>query len=136
MVCAVTLSLPYLERNRYNIRADHEALRWTPTTTEETRKLSRCRLRLSEFEFDIVPSAGMKQKAVDALLSLTTKGDNKTALVDDIPVLTVSQAFCACAPRTEIIDSDFIEEAKRSFFHFTPDICILADITENEKAEM
>lgn len=53
-------------------------------------KLARRCLRLSEFVFDVVHSAGIKQQAADELSRLKTKGEEVTPLNDEVPVLTTS----------------------------------------------
>lgn len=52
-------------------------------------KLGRWRIKLSEFEFDIVHSAVIKNQAGDAILRLPVDGTNKTKPNDHIPLLTL-----------------------------------------------
>lgn len=47
-------------------------------------------LRLSEFHFDVIHRAGIKNPATDALLRLATQDSDKMSLEDDIPELSVS----------------------------------------------
>lgn len=75
----------------------------------------------------------MKQQTVDALSRFKTKGEHKVIVHDEVPVPTVSQAFFACAPQTEITNIEFISGRKSMFFFFILDSCIRAGITNNEK---
>lgn len=95
------------------------------------RKLVRWRLRFSEFEFDIVHRTGIKHQYADTLPNLMTRDEDKTALDIEYSVLTVSQAFFACSPQTEITDLEFVGEPKRTFVLFTPKLSIVPGITES-----
>lgn len=59
-------------------------------TYKASDKLSRCRERYLEFEFDIVHSAGIKHEAADAISSLPTDGADNIKLNDDILVLAIT----------------------------------------------
>lgn len=87
-----------LEGTRFTIPTDHEALRWILSMTEATGKPARWRLRLTEFEIDIVHRAGVKRKAADALSRLNTKGVDCPPMVDEVPVLAIPPKSFACAP--------------------------------------
>ena len=89
VVWAVLLLRPYLEGTRYTIRTDHDALRWILNMADATGKLARWRLRLAEYEFDVVHRAGVKHQAADALSRLPTDGEDKAPLDDEIPVLVI-----------------------------------------------
>lgn len=58
VVWAVTLLRLYLERTRFTVRRDQEALGWILTMANATGKLARWRLRLFKFEFNIKHRAG------------------------------------------------------------------------------
>lgn len=51
--------------------------------------LARWWLRLSEFDFDIIHRAGMKNQAACALSRLEAEGKNCTDITDDVPVVTI-----------------------------------------------
>lgn len=126
----------YLEGNRFTIQMDHKELRWILTMTEATEKLARCRSRLSECEFVIVDCAGTKQQAVDARSRGNTKGEGKRTLNDEVPVFAAPQAFQVCLPQTKITDFETIKRPKGPFVRFIPEVCIIADIKDNEKPEI
>ena len=63
-----TLTLrPYIEGTRFVVRTDHNALRWILTTNDPQRRLMRWRLRLVEFDFEIVYRPGRVHQVPDAL---------------------------------------------------------------------
>lgn len=115
---AVLILCPSSERARFTMRMDHEALRWIVATAETTGKLSRWSLGLSEFDFDIMLRAGVKNQAADALLHLMISGEDKKILDDEVRVLTILQEILACAPRPDITDHELIEEFKRFICSF------------------
>lgn len=103
---------------------------------EATEKLAQWHLKLSEFEFDIVHCAGLKHLAADAVSPFKTKGKDKYLLDDESAYLTILQEIFAGAPKTEISDSAFMEERKRPFGSFIPEVGIMAGIADNEKAKI
>ena len=88
VVWAILLLRPYLEGTRFTIRTDHSALKWLLNLADSSGRLARWRLRLTEFEFDIVHRAGIKHQAADALSRLETTSTDETELRDEIPTLT------------------------------------------------
>lgn len=102
----------------------------------ETGKLARWSLRWSEFEFFIVRSARVKHQAAGAVSRLRTRGEDKAILSAEVPFLTNPQEIFACGPRTDITRPEFIEERKGLFVPFSPEVCMMAGIAENEKAEI
>lgn len=103
---------------------------------EATRKLAQWRLISSEFQFDIVHCAGVGQLAADALSRLRTNGEVIFLLDDELSILTSPKEIFPCRPRTNIADPECIRERKGLFAPFIPDICVIANITDSEKAEI
>ena len=89
IVWAVTLLRPYLDRTRFTVRTDHSALRWILNLTDSTGRLTRWRLRLLEYDFDVVHRAGIKHQAPDALSRLDTDAFDAQPLQDDLPVFSI-----------------------------------------------
>lgn len=56
---SVKILLIYLEGTQFTIRADHDSYKWILSPPDTINRLTRCRLRLSEFELDAVQSTGM-----------------------------------------------------------------------------
>lgn len=57
--------------------------------TEETGKLAHWRLKLLEFEIDVVHQPDIRQQAADALSRFATVVKDDTPLKNDLPVLTI-----------------------------------------------
>lgn len=75
------------------ICTDHDALHWILNMTEKTEKLACWHLRLSEFEFDVMHTAGINLREPDALSWLTTAGIDDKPLHDDVTVPTIRHHF-------------------------------------------
>lgn len=56
---------------------------------------------MSEIELDIMLRDGAKDQAADALSALKTHDEDKTAVAEEVPVLTVSKEVFACSRKTE-----------------------------------
>lgn len=53
-------------------------------------RLARWRLRLFEFDFDVIYRASVKHEAADTLPRLQTAGEEDTPLKDKLPLLAVN----------------------------------------------
>lgn len=82
VVWGILLVRPYLENSWFTVRTDHEALKRLMMMSGAYEKRARWRLRLWEFEFDIVHRAGIKHQETDTLSRLPTK-DTKTRPLDE-----------------------------------------------------
>ena len=60
----------YLESTHFMVRTDHNALKWMLTQNDPTGRLIRWRLRLMEFEYDIIYRPGRVHQVPDALSRL------------------------------------------------------------------
>ncbi len=76
---------PYLERTRFTVRTDHHALKWALFLSNAEGRLSKWRLRLAEFDFDVVYRPGVKHQVPDALSRIETTGGESGPLEDSIP---------------------------------------------------
>lgn len=88
---AVLLLWPYLEGCRLILRTDRHAVRWILNLADETGMLARCRLRLLEYDFEVVHPAGVKHQEDDALSGLTTTAVHDITLEDEISVMVVTR---------------------------------------------
>ena len=78
-VVRATLSLtPYIEGTKFVVRTDHNALRWMMTTNDPRGRLMRWRLRLMEFDYEIVYRPGRVHQVPEALSRLLRKVVPKT----------------------------------------------------------
>lgn len=51
--------------------------------------MARCRLRLSEFEFDVIPRARIKKQAADTLSGLPRDTADSNPIEDDILIVAI-----------------------------------------------
>jgi len=86
---AISLLRPYLEGKHFIVRTDHDSLTWILSITPSEGRLARWRLRLAEFDFEVKYRPGIKNVVPDSLSRLTTTGDDKTLLDEEIPTLLV-----------------------------------------------
>ena len=88
VVWALRILRPYLERTRFMVYTDHEALKWLLNLGdgEAHGRLARWRLRLAEFDFEVAYKKGAKNTIADALSRLATEGDTPSPYPeDDLP---------------------------------------------------
>lgn len=90
-VWAVLLLGVYLEGCTYITRMDCHALSWIMNLTDATEKLACWRLRLLEFDFDIVHRRGVKHQVIDAVFRILITSADNTELEEEIPVMMVAQ---------------------------------------------
>lgn len=69
--------------------AYHVLLKWILNLTESTARHARCRLRLSDFKYDVVCRAGIKHLSADSFSRLATNGEGTASLEDDFPLLGI-----------------------------------------------
>lgn len=80
IVWEVLLLRPYRECAHFTLRRDQATLRWTISLTDASGRLERWRLRLMEYEFDIVHRHVIKYQAADALCRISADGEHTTPL--------------------------------------------------------
>lgn len=90
VVWAPLLLRSYLERCRFILKTDHHSLRWILNLAETTDKRAHWRLRLLEYEFDVIHRAGVKHQAADSPCRLPTAGGDTSELEEKIPVMAVT----------------------------------------------
>ena len=79
---AIETLRPNVEELKLKIRTDHDALRWVMTLTDSTGRLTRRRLRISEFDFTITCRPGCVYRVPDPLSRLISpNGSEDNALV-------------------------------------------------------
>ena len=76
---------PYLEREHFIINSDHHSLKWLMNIDDASGRLSRWRLRLSEFDFEVRCVKGVKNSLADAMSRLPTSGGTTVPIDDEIP---------------------------------------------------
>ncbi len=93
VVWAVLHLRPYLERTRFTIRTDHHALKWALFLAKAEGRLAKWRLRLAEFDFDVVYRPGVKHSVPDALYRVETTNGEQGALADEIYCFAVEDTW-------------------------------------------
>lgn len=76
LVWGIQTLRPYLEYKWFTVYTDHAAFRWLLTIADPSGRLTRWRLRLSEFDFVVVYKTGKINTQAEAMSRLTTKGDH------------------------------------------------------------
>ena len=85
VVWSVLYLRPYIEGTHFKVRTDHEALKWLMTLTDPSGRLTRWRLRLAEFDYEITYRPGRVHQVPDALSRIETSGVDKSPVDDEIP---------------------------------------------------
>ncbi|CAN8069586.1 unnamed protein product [Agarophyton chilense] len=85
VVSALTTLRPYLQKERFTVNTDHSPLRWLLSITDPSGRLTRWRLRLSEFDFEVKYKKGLVNFEADALSRLKTMGETQGELDEEIP---------------------------------------------------
>lgn len=62
IVWAILLQNPHMEGQRLTTHADHDAFKWVINVADSTGRLARWRLRLFEFNFDLVHKLAITNK--------------------------------------------------------------------------
>lgn len=116
-------------------RTDDKAFRLILTIAEAAGGLAHYRLRLSKFEFDIVRRARIKQQAADAPSRLKTKAEVRTPLRNEVSVHAIFPRSLTWAPLMVEPELETRGESKVPIVLFIVDVCMLAGITDSEKAK-
>ena len=100
IVWAVTHLRPYLERQRFTVVTDHQALRWVMNLSDAQGRLARWRLRLAEFDFQVEYRPGSSNHAADTMSRLEPDHQStpEEPIDTDIPVLTLEDAASQKVP--------------------------------------
>lgn len=72
----IKMCRPYLERTRFVVRSDHQALRWlfSTSTSDGNARILRWKLALSAYDFSVEYKPGPTNKVADELSRMVTDG--------------------------------------------------------------
>ena len=104
VVWALQTLRSYLQGEKFTVHSDQASLRWLLTIAETSERLMRWRLRLSEFDFQILYKKGNLNTQADALSRLTTLIETTSDLDEDIPCFLIDGEY------DEGYEVPFIEE--------------------------
>jgi RNase H-like domain found in reverse transcriptase len=95
IVWAVLQLRPYLEGKHFVIRTDHNSLRWVLNLADAQGRLSRWRLRLLDFDFEVQYAPDKEHNGADTLSRLRPSdrslAEPPTAVDTEIPCFGVSR---------------------------------------------
>ena len=103
VVWALQTLRPYLQGEKFTVHSGQTSLHWLLTIGEPSGRLMRCRLRLSEFDFQILYKKGKLNTQADALSRLTTLGETTSDLDEDVTCFLIDGEY------DEGYEVDFIE---------------------------
>ncbi|CAK1594239.1 unnamed protein product [Parnassius mnemosyne] len=97
IIWAVKHFRPYLYGRKFTIYTDHRPLVWLYSLKEPNSKLTRWRLRLQEYDFDIVYKNGKQNSNADALSRIKLNAidsDDSQSLECQLKILNVLHRWC------------------------------------------
>jgi len=92
VVWACFLLRPYLEGQEFLLRTDHSSFRWLLNIDSAQGRVTRWRLRLSEFMYKVCTRPGREHHCADALSRLPTLAPDRSIIPEEIPCLVLSDA--------------------------------------------
>ncbi|XP_063831701.1 uncharacterized protein LOC135080901 [Ostrinia nubilalis] len=102
IVWATKYFRPYLFGRKFKIVTDHKPLQWLVSLKEPNSRLTRWKLKLAEFDYEVVYKKGTSNTNADAL-SRVVINNNETESHADQPESTVPQS-----PRTSEVLEDIL----------------------------
>ena len=98
IVWGVKKCRPYLERTRFVVRSDHQALRWlfSTSSTDGNPRVVRWKLAMSAYDFSVEYKPGASHKVPDELSRMLTTGHSDPPAPDEddsfVPCLVIETA--------------------------------------------
>ena len=89
VVWSILTLRPYLYGSAFNLRTDHEALRWVLNLVNSPGRLARWRLRLAEYDYEVQYRPGVKHQLMDGVSRLCTDGGDTAPVDDEVPCFAV-----------------------------------------------
>ena len=77
--------------HKFTVNSDQASLRWLLEIAEPSGRLTRWRLRLSEFDFEVKYKKGKLNTHADALSRLQTSGGTTIQVDEEIPCFSVQE---------------------------------------------
>ncbi|CDF38306.1 unnamed protein product [Chondrus crispus] len=89
VVWSILTLRPYLYGSAFNLRTDHEAVRWVLNLADSSGRLARWRLRLAEYNYEVQYRPGVKHQLADGVSRLRTDGGDTTPVDDEVSCFVV-----------------------------------------------
>ncbi|CDF38169.1 unnamed protein product [Chondrus crispus] len=89
VVWSILTLRPYLYGNTFDLRTDHEALRWVLNLADSSGRLARWRLRLAEYDYEVKYRPGIKHQLADGVSRLRVDGATSEPVDDEVPCFAV-----------------------------------------------
>lgn len=130
---------PYLFGRKFTIITDHKPLQWVNNLKEPNSRLMRWRLKLLEYDYDIVYRKGSENKVADALSRIEihpienqsvigNPDENTNRLFDDFPELTAEDlAELELSPSPAYTPSETTKQTEK------PDVATNAGAKRNKE---
>ena len=91
VVRAILTLKTYLEGSHFFLRTDQNALRWRMKLNDPIGRIMRWKLRLLEFDYEVVYRPGRVHQVPDALSRLERGEDNESDIEDELPTFPVGK---------------------------------------------
>ena len=101
----LSITLQYIEVQRFTVITNHDALKWLLTNKESTGCLARWCPGLLEYDLDILYRKGFKHQEVDALSRLEIDGHHTAEIDDDLPGELTIRAIADYSDTPDLIDA-------------------------------
>lgn len=76
----------------FEVRSDQDSVRWMLNIETQSERLARWKLRIQEFDYEVIYRPGIKHIAPDGLSRLDTDGQDESELGDDILVMALTKS--------------------------------------------
>lgn len=118
---------PNLESQQCTIRTPLDGLNWILNPANSTIRIARWCPCLSEFDFDVIHCAVVKNQAANMLSRLSTSGNDNSSLEAELPLVAIDYVMSArisdisdhCS-KNHIVNSDNTEANTGKLVHNSP----------------
>lgn len=106
IVWATKYFRPYLFGRKFKIMTDHRPLQWVMNMKEPNSRLTRWRLRLSEYDYTVIYKPGKINSNADALSRIEIHNEESSSIVVNTSDKSDSERTRSIDSRTDSIHSD------------------------------
>ena len=134
VVWSILTLRPYLYVNTFDLRTDHEALRWVLNLADSSGRLARWRRRLAEYDYDVKYRPCIKHQLADGVSRLRVEAASSEPVDDEVPCFAVQWREEERDPRRGTVNWETSVdpgEARRAFA-VTPEERDVSSVTVEE----